>query len=116
MAYQTWNTTELVSFVEDWKTSHRTVTIHGETLLVSGEACPVVILAFEEPECPVEMSSPQATPQSPPSPLSISPSTQIPVGYTAPNFALIGGVSAGTAFLFMSVIIMVIYVCKKWKR
>lgn len=105
VAYQTWNTTQLVSFLEDWKSSHRTVAIHGETLVVSGEECPVLILTFEESQfCPVEMSSPQAP-----------PSTQTP-GYTAPSFTLIGGVSAGTALLFMIVILVVLYMCKKWKR
>ena len=85
VAHQDWNISELVSLVEDWKVSEAEITIQEYTLLVTGEACPVKISTFEEPECSAS-------------------STQMPINK---NAALIVGVSMGTAVLLAAVIVLV---------
>ena len=95
-AHQDLSTVQLVSFLEDWKATHRTVVIQEETLFVTGEECPVVVLAFDDQEC----------------------SSHTPKAKTSHTPLLIGGTIAAaicTAIIF-AIIVVCLLLHKRCKR
>ena len=115
VAHQDWNTTQLVTFLEDWQATHGTVVIQGETLFVTGEECPVDIFELDEPECSVH------TPQIPTA--STQMTTRTPKNITPTSFSkpplVLGGVIAAicTAAIFtIMVIVFCLLLYKRCKR
>jgi hypothetical protein len=75
VAYENWNTSQLMAILEDLQMSHTTVTIQGETLIVSGEDCPVAISTFQEPECSIVTTTQMA-------PFTLSPTLMIATNHS----------------------------------
>ena len=118
VAHQNWNTTQLVTFLEDWQATHGTVVIQGDTLTVTREECPVDIFVLDEPECFVH------TPQIPTASTQMTTRTPNNITPTYTSFSkpalVLGGVIAAICTAAIFTIIMVTIFClllyKRCKR